>query len=240
MESLISLQNISGIYKITNKINGKYYIGSSNNLYERWSYHITHLTKNIHHNKYLQSSWNKYGKDNFIFSLIEKVEKYNLLITEQKYLDKLKKDKKNCYNLTFIAGGGGGFEGKHHSEESKNKISLKLTGKYKGTNSPHYGKHHSEKTKKKLSLLKLGKPSPNKGKKLSKEQKIKIKNSLLKIRDDISKRFRKTYTFVSPNNEIITITNLKEFCKFNNLTYSRMSGVGRRVEKSHKGWRLQC
>jgi group I intron endonuclease len=239
MESSISLQNISGIYKITNKINGKYYIGSSNNLYERWNYHIIHLTKNVHHNKHLQSSWNKYGKDNFIFSLIEKVQKSNLLIIEQKYLDKLRKDKKSCYNLTFIAGGGG-FEGKKHSKDSKNKISLKLIGKYRGVDSPHYGKHHSEKTKKKLSLLKLGKSSPNKGKKLSEEQKSKIRKSLLKIRDDISKRFRKIYTFISPNNEIITITNLKEFCKFNNLTYSRMGGVGRGVEKSHKGWRLQC
>ena len=42
--------------------------------------------------------------------------------------------------------------GKHHTEESKKKISNGRKGKYCGINNPFYGKHHTEESKKKLSL----------------------------------------------------------------------------------------
>ena len=66
---------ISGIYKIINKINGKYYVGSSVNIKDypnnRWSRHIADLNANRHHNDYLQRAWNKYGQDAFEFIIIE-------------------------------------------------------------------------------------------------------------------------------------------------------------------------
>ena len=42
----------SGIYKITNKINGKFYIGSAIDFIKRKKEHIYWLKKNNHHNKY--------------------------------------------------------------------------------------------------------------------------------------------------------------------------------------------
>jgi len=49
--------------------------------------------------------------------------------------------------------------GKHHTEETKKKISRTRikNGKTKGKNHPMFGKHHTEETKKKMSLAKLGK-----------------------------------------------------------------------------------
>lgn len=55
------MNKISGIYKILNIKNGKFYIGSSNNIKVRWSQHKTLLKNNKHENKYLQNAWNKYG-----------------------------------------------------------------------------------------------------------------------------------------------------------------------------------
>jgi len=124
-------QKISGIYKIVNKINGKYYIGSSDNIlgtYGRWMEHINGLKSNRHENSYLQRSWNKYGIDNFEFSILEEVPKPLLLMVEQKYLDHAKNDGKRCYNLSYMATGGG-FAGHKHSEESKRKTSEKLKGR---------------------------------------------------------------------------------------------------------------
>ena len=54
-----------GIYKITNKINNKIYIGSSYSISKRISEHKYQLRRNSHPNIHLQSSWNKYGEDNF-------------------------------------------------------------------------------------------------------------------------------------------------------------------------------
>ena len=64
----------SGIYKITNLKNGKFYIGSSKDIERRWWEHTNELDKNIHINKKLQNAWNFYGKDNFKFEIIEELK----------------------------------------------------------------------------------------------------------------------------------------------------------------------
>lgn len=66
------LNNKIGVYKITNRINNKVYIGSSCcNLYKRLTSHYYHLNKNTHTNKHLQSSFTKYGKECFTFEVLE-------------------------------------------------------------------------------------------------------------------------------------------------------------------------
>jgi group I intron endonuclease len=76
-----------GIYKITNKINDKVYIGSSNDVGRRWKEHMDYLSNKNHHCLRLQKDWNTYDIDNFIFSVIETCEITNLLEEEQKYID---------------------------------------------------------------------------------------------------------------------------------------------------------
>lgn len=61
----------SGIYKIENKVNGKVYIGSSNSIKRRWQKHKALLRHGKHQNSHLQAAWDKYGEDNFSFSVIE-------------------------------------------------------------------------------------------------------------------------------------------------------------------------
>ena len=93
-----------GIYKIINKTNGKYYVGSSNNIKGRWWNHKYQLSNNKHPNPHLQSSWNKYGKNNFDFIVIEELLPTKLIKVEQSYLDIANNEKKKCYNTSFIVG----------------------------------------------------------------------------------------------------------------------------------------
>jgi len=61
------------IYIIQNKINNKCYVGLTvTTLKNRKRSHISSLNKNKHGNKYLQRSWNKYGKECFKFKLLER------------------------------------------------------------------------------------------------------------------------------------------------------------------------
>lgn len=61
----------SGIYAIINNINNKRYIGLSKNIERRLNTHMKQLEDGKHPNFHLQKSYNKYGKENFDFSVIE-------------------------------------------------------------------------------------------------------------------------------------------------------------------------
>ena len=78
---------ICGIYKIQNKTNGKFYVGSSDNVERRFSRHKLDLSKNRHDNQHLQNAWNKYGETSFDFALVRGCPKSDLLLEEQKDLD---------------------------------------------------------------------------------------------------------------------------------------------------------
>lgn len=81
---------VSGIYKILNKINGKFYIGRATCIYNRVNTHVSMLRGNRHPNIHLQRAWNKYGKDVFVFSVVQIGLKSDLIELEQYYLDTLK------------------------------------------------------------------------------------------------------------------------------------------------------
>lgn len=161
-----------GIYKITNVVNGKFYIGSSNNLKKRKREHFWSLDKGNHVNAHLQRAYDKYGKDSFEFDVLEFLNNdENLLEIEQFYIDTT-----DCCNLSvgynineYAVGGGLKGEnnpnfGKKMSEEQKEKIRKTLLG------------HHvSETTKKLMSANRkgkmVGKDNHNFGKPRTKEQK---------------------------------------------------------------------
>lgn len=103
-KSLTDITKASGIYKIVNKVDGKYYVGSSQNINRRWQKHKCQLKNNQHWNKHLQNVYNKYGIDNFDYTIIEIVEDVKeLLSIEQKYLNECKNNPDNNYMISFDA-----------------------------------------------------------------------------------------------------------------------------------------
>jgi group I intron endonuclease len=96
----------AGVYKITNAVNSKIYIGSSIDVERRITQHKTDLRACKHCNRYLQSSWSKHGEDNFLFEVIEEClgEKDALMAREQHYLDTLLSYKSDTgYNIRPVA-----------------------------------------------------------------------------------------------------------------------------------------
>ena len=133
--------NKSCIYKITNLVNNKIYIGSTNNYYKRKNNHFYNLNHNIHPNPHLQNSWNKYTKYNFKSEIIELCEIDKLIEREQYYIDSLNPN----YNISKIAGRTTGIKCK---EETKLKIGLSNLGKRR---TEEYKKYRSEMSKGKIS-----------------------------------------------------------------------------------------
>ena len=81
-------KTVSGIYMIWNNVSRKFYIGSSINVYYRWTTHKRLMSIGKHPNIKLQNTFNKHGGDTFEFFVLELVEdKNNLLIREQYWID---------------------------------------------------------------------------------------------------------------------------------------------------------
>lgn len=98
-------KQISGVYYIENVVNGKQYIGSSKDVYQRLRRHMSELRRGVHHNTYLQCSVSKHGLTCFVNGILEECSIDQLLLREQFYLDTLPKT--NLYNVSSIAGSGG-------------------------------------------------------------------------------------------------------------------------------------
>ena len=88
-----------GIYKITNKINGKFYIGQSNNIDRRFQEHIT---KGQLSRIPLDIAIQKYGKKNFLYEILEECSIDQLDEREKYWIEKLQAIK---YGYNCSAGG---------------------------------------------------------------------------------------------------------------------------------------
>ncbi len=90
---------ICGVYKITNMVNNKIYIGSSKDVKLRWYQHRIKLNDNQHGNAHLQNAWNKYSEENFMFEIIEECDPELQFEREQHYLNLLNPFDDNGYNI---------------------------------------------------------------------------------------------------------------------------------------------
>jgi group I intron endonuclease len=125
---------VKGVYRITNVVTGKSYIGSSVDVENRFSEHKRTLKNESHRNIYLQRAWCKYGEDAFRFEILEEVLKEEFLLPrEQAWIDKLMcYQNENGYNICKIAGRTTGYK---HTEESRKLISALAKKRYE---SPDY------------------------------------------------------------------------------------------------------
>lgn len=92
------------VYKITNKLNNKGYIGITSNLQKRWNQHKHQAKSKVGKNYPLYRAIRKYGIDNFKFEVIEENVKTikELGKLERFYINKFESHvSKNGYNLTM-------------------------------------------------------------------------------------------------------------------------------------------
>lgn len=117
----MAISTKSGVYKILNTTNKKFYIGSSIDVYSRIIRHKVSLRKGSHHSKHLQKSWNKYKEDSFSFEVLEYCSPNDCIKKEQYWIDFYKSYiPENGYNTVKFAGNTLGYK---HTIESKIKIS---------------------------------------------------------------------------------------------------------------------
>jgi len=150
----------SVIYKIQSKLNGKVYVGSAVDYKRRKKRHLIDLQNLNHHSILLQRHYNKYGKDDLVFSILEIVDKKEDLIKrEQFYIDII-------YPLFNICRFAESCLGIKHTKEQRKAKSKRMQGHFvsketrikqrnialKNNRKPpsRKGQHHTDEAKKKI------------------------------------------------------------------------------------------
>lgn len=131
-----------GVYRWICLITGKSYVGSSITLSKRFSiyYSLNSMKRKVNkESSAIYSAILKYGHSNFSLDILEYCESEVLISREQYYIDVLKPE----YNILKIAGSKLGFK---HSEVTRVQMSINNTG----INHPFYGKHHTQETREKI------------------------------------------------------------------------------------------
>lgn len=158
------MSKYQGIYKIRNLLNGKVYIGQSNNIRSRFSSHRKNYNKSKKHPLY--NAMRCYGIENFEFIVLEYVDTINKLNEREQYwLDFYKAYNRDFgYNLRPKAESMRGYK---RSQESINKRLESMKG-YK----------HSEETLAKIANSLKGRSTWNKGISCTDQHKMNISKSL--------------------------------------------------------------
>lgn len=210
---------IHTIYKFTNILNSKVYIGYTNNIPRRLYYHKRNCK--IQKSAFYDAI-NKYGWDNFHFEIIYQSldGDYCHNIMEEYFIREYHShiDEGFGYNMTY-----GGDGQKNPSAETRWKIGTANRGKKRNP--------LNEETKRKIGLAN----SKKKRTQQEKEHLRQINLSKKQSEESILKR-SKSYIVIDPSGNYITVKNLNRFCKENDLNQGAMSSIARGLSNTHKGW----
>lgn len=148
----------AGVYRWTNKDSGKIYVGSSVDLYRRFTnyYNIKYITRTAKSSLICRALL-KYGYSKFELDILEYCETENVITREQYYIDLLKPE----YNILQVAGSLFGYK---HTAETLAKMS-------------EIALNRSDETKAKLREAALGKTYHH-----TEETKIKLRDAILGIK----------------------------------------------------------
>lgn len=223
------------IYKTTNLINDKIYVG----------YHGTSAEDNyLGSGLYLKRAIDKYNKKNFKREVLEYVCDDSWSEREIYWISELSATNFNIgYNIAL--GGNGGFLGhdvnekrrksligRVFSEEHKKKLKYKKSDDTKQKiRQAHLGKKLTKEHKNKISLGITGKNNPMFGKHHSEITKIKLRKKFKGIKkskefcENIRRKNSKfIYYFLSSDGNKISVEgfNIKCFCKDNGFNYNKI------------------
>ena len=253
----VNANGMAYIYRILNKITKKCYIGETKckDVARRWSQHKQTIERDTGGCPALRDAVNKYGIENFEFTVLIICFDEDRFACETEYIHKYNSVVPNGYNITK-GGEGGGFQGKTHTDQTKTVIKNKLKQKY--IDNPELMKQLSERNKILMSnpdvrdKIKNGILNSDKWKKVVENMrtgnhkncnKIKYSEGIKKKISESLKKYHSTHTHITFATERDNKlgTKIKQYDMNNNLlnecisinAASRKSGVPRTSISAH-------
>jgi group I intron endonuclease len=167
------------IYKATNIVNGKCYIGKTTRNFEKYkNNHIKNALNEIDikkkHKKVFYDAIRKYGKDNFKWEILkDNINDILILNVMETFMIMIHHAHISVhgYNVTW---GGEGTNGYHHTEKTKLLIKTRKIGKNSGKDNPMYGKKRPDLSLRNKLYPRTGELNGNYHREFSAEHKRKI------------------------------------------------------------------
>lgn len=231
----------AGIYVITCLVNNLIYIGSTYNLSKRKQDHFCRLKGNYHENSRLQNAFNKYGKVNFKFEVLEYVTRFDyeskqefkerlVGVIEQSYLDVFQPYKNSIgFNFSKKALSCYGISTKEETKQKQREAKLKKPTRYwLGKEFPKEATLRALETKK----LKGYKVSNETIAKKAEKYRINALNGVeaFKCNDAI---------LISPDGKEINVHNIAKFDRSIGLNPASLQSVASGKVNSCFGWKLK-
>lgn len=234
------------IYKITNKINNKIYVGKQVNIRKNNNY--------LGSGKLIKLSVKKYGKENFQKDILQECQTNDELnIFEKIWIERLNSLIPNGYNISTGGDGGDTISNNPNKESIMEKQTN--TKKVNGVKGSMFGKNQSEETKllisKKIKELyadgkiKRNRMTADGKRRISEFMKLncptktpdgRIKNSINNT--GIKNPNSHIYEFISPNNTKFEVNgNIKKFCLEHELSYKKIIKVHKGIIDNVNGWK---
>ena len=246
------------IYKTTNLINGKIYVGQHNTSADDGY---------LGSGKILKQAIKKYRRNNFDREILEKGIKDKITLNEREvfWIAELgARDRNIGYNITSGGDGGMAFHnlskerqielrklfkelssGRKHTVESRKKMSIANRGRKvseetrKKMSIVKRGKKASEETRKKMSIANRGNKNAY-GTKRSDVIRRRMSESLRKvysIKERVSQKYK--YCLISPEGvKYDNITLLKQFCEKRGMNSRSMRSALEKGRSKYKGWMI--
>jgi group I intron endonuclease len=208
------------IYKITNLINGKIYVGKDTK--NRKRYYGSGIV--------IRQAIKKYGKENFKKEILENCSDYQTLNEREKYWIEVNNstDKNIGYNRSY---GGDGFSG--ITPETIEKIRQK-----------HIGQKRTLECRNKISKSRIGMKFTKKHKKnlsIARKKRITKPETLEKMRKSMLGKNRKyvKYIIIDPNGMEYHTDNISQFCREHDIQHGNLYKVLRKERDNTKGYKIR-
>ena len=152
-----SVHHMFYVYGILNCLNGKMYLGKTNNLKRRWTDHKRTARNGKNKNRSfnaIHTAIIKYGIDNFEYFQIQSFDDESTAYLAEIYWIDFYKTRDNEYGYNISPGGigvGSGTNSANYGLKRSHETLLKLSKSHTGDKNQNYGKIFSDETKLKMS-----------------------------------------------------------------------------------------
>ena len=228
------------IYRITNTINGKVYIGldgGSEFINKRWKNHLS-AARNSSSTMAIHRAMRKHGIDNFVYEILEHHQDHESLKNAE--ISQITVHQSNDFAFGYNRTQGGDNNWWHnasenHKQRAKAAIGSSIKNFWKELSEKDRAFHSKKRTEIQKLIYTRDRQERMQQGKYSLDPTV-LHQKYKKAGEATARVLAKEFEVTDPHGKKFRITNLRKFCRENDLSVENMRAVSKGKTRSHKNW----